>query len=195
MLRVLNSLPVVLVSVKSDKELIEKAIAGDSVACSLLFSRHRNNLYRFLRQKLRNKDVAEEITQETLLVAYKKLNTFRGDSSFYTWLCTIGLRKAFRKPKNSLKTDKELVSTVTPESLLESKQEVEQVLEAMVRLPPTQQKALFLKEYESMRYNEIADHLQCSPLYATKLVHEAKKAIRKELNDERRKLSNDECPA
>jgi len=169
--------------VKSDKQLLELAKAGDSNACSLLFARHRNSLYRFLRQKLRNKELAEEITQETLLIAFSKLDTFRGDSSFYTWLCTIGLRKAFRKPKNSLKTDKELVSYVTPESTLSSKQEVAKVLDALVKLPASQQKALFLKEYESMRYNEIAEHLQCSPLYATKLVYEAKKALRKELND------------
>lgn len=177
-------------SAKSDKELIELAKAGDNTACSLLLARHRYNLYRFLRQKVRDKEYAEELTQETLLVAYKKIGGFRGDSSFYTWLCTIGLRKSFRKAKKSLKTEKELVTTVTPESLLENKQFVEEVFAKLKQLPAAQQKALFLKEYELMPYDAIAENLQCSPLYATKLVHEAKKALRKEFNDKRRELSN-----
>jgi len=52
-------------------------------------------------------------------------------------------------------------------------------------LPIKQRNALLLKEYEGLRYNEIAGILNCSPMYAKKLVWKAKQTIRKEVNDKR----------
>jgi len=173
---------VLLVSVKSDEELLVAAKAGDSEAGSLLLGKYRQRLVRFMRSRLGNSAVAEDVAQDALLDAFRGLQGFRGDCSLYTWLCTIAIRKAYRQPPNSLKTESEMVTHTNPETLLGAKQEVWQVLDNMKQLPHKQQAALYYKVYENMSYADIGYTLNCSPMYAKKLVHYAKKKIRKEIN-------------
>lgn len=173
------------VSVKSDSEIIAEALGGSEKAYAELVSLYHNRIYRFLRRRVNDDAQAEEITQDVFMDAFRTLHLFRGDSKLYTWLCTIAIRKALRRPFNSLKTDADMVDTVTPESILCSKQSLEAVTSICNMLPVKERKALLLKEYEGLRYNEIAGILNCSPMYAKKLVWKAKQTIRKEVNDKR----------
>lgn len=171
--------------VKSDSELITEAVGGSEKAYAALVSLYHNRIYRFLRRRVNDDAQAEEITQDVFMDAFRTLHLFRGESKLYTWLCTIAVRKALKRPFNSLKSDADMVDMVTPESILSSKQSLEAVTAICDMLPIKQRKALLLKEYEGLRYNEIAVILSCSPLYAKKLVWKAKQTIRKEVNDKR----------
>ena len=173
------------VFVKSDSELITEAVGGSEKAYAALVSLYHNRIYRFLRRRVNDDAQAEEITQDVFMDAFRTLHLFRGESKLYTWLCTIAVRKALKRPFNSLKSDADMVDMVTPESILSSKQSLEAVTAICDMLPIKQRKALLLKEYEGLRYNEIAVILSCSPLYAKKLVWKAKQTIRKEVNDKR----------
>lgn len=172
-----------LVSVKSDKELIAEALAGSQQAYSLLMSRYRQRIFRFVRRRTVNDAQAEEITQDVFMDAFKVLGSFKGESQLYTWLCTIAYRKASRQPINSLKSDSEMVSHITPESILSDKQDMKRVSDICDNLPLRQNRALLLKEYDGLSYMEIGAILGVSPMYAKKLVFLAKRTIRKELND------------
>lgn len=164
---------------KSDDEiLISEALAGSEKAYSLLTSKYWKRIYRFLRKRVTNNAVAEELTQDTFVAAFKYLNTFRGDSQLYTWLCTIAINKASKRSLNSLKTDFESITVDTPESIYEIKETVREVRLLSDMLPPKQKKALFLKIEENMCYNDIAVILRCSPNHAKNLVWKAKKTIR-----------------
>tara|TARA_R110000868_G_scaffold61141_2_gene185931 strand:+ start:258 stop:767 length:510 start_codon:yes stop_codon:yes gene_type:complete len=169
--------------VKSDIEMITNALAGSEVAYAMLTTKYRQRIYRFLRRRINDDAQAEEVTQDVFLDAFRDLKSFRGESQLYTWLCTIAVRKALRQPFNSLKSEIEMINYVTPESLLITKQTVEQIFEIGNKLPSKQLKALYLKEYHNLCYADISVILRCSPLYAKKLVHMAKKTIRKEMND------------
>ena len=173
------------VFVKSDSELITEAVGGSEKAYAALVSLYHNRIYRFLRRRVNDDAQAEEITQDVFMDAFRTLHLFRGESKLYTWLCTIAVRKALKRPFNSLKSDADMVDMVTPESILSSKQSLEEVTTICNVLPTKQRKALLLKEYEGLRYNEIAGILNCSPMYAKKLVWKAKQTIRKEVNDKR----------
>lgn len=173
------------VSVKSDELLVIEALEGSEEAYSLLTAKYWQRIFRFIRRKVNDSALAEEITQETFLAAFRYLKTFRGDSSLYTWLCTIAMNKASKTPSHSLKTDVELHTAVSPESLLQVKQTLAEVSRVWAKLPRKQQRALYLREYDEMRYYDIGVALRCSEGYAKKLVYLAKRAIRKEVDDKR----------
>ncbi len=170
---------VLLVSAKSNDELlIKEALAGSEEAYSLLTTKYWERIYRFLRKRVNDSAQAEELTQDTFVAAYQYLKTFRGDSQFYTWLCTIAVNKASTRPLNSLKTAFESITVDTPESVYETKQTAQRVLEQIETLPYKQKKALLLKLEDNMCYNDIAVVLRCSPTHAKNLVWKAKKTLR-----------------
>lgn len=181
---------VLLVSAKSDLTLISEALAGSEAAYSLLTQRYWKKVCSFLRKKVNDYFLAEELTQETFLNAYRYLHTFRGDSNFYTWLCTIAINKLSRKPVNSLKTDIEMVDRHTPEAELESKQRLGKLLDVISNLPIKQQRALVMRFIDGLEYSAIAERLQCSPEYARVLVCTAKATLRSK-HDTKRELSDD----
>lgn len=75
-------------------ELIDRARRGDTEAFGDLVDRHRHAVYRAALAALRSPDEAEDVAQETFVTAYQKLDTFRGEASFKTWVVTIAWRKA-----------------------------------------------------------------------------------------------------
>lgn len=147
-------------------------------------NKYRKRIHRFIRSRVSDNNLAEELTQDTFVDAFRYLHTFRGDSQFYTWLCTIAIRRTYTSPPKSLKSEADMVTHTTPEYLLSNKQSISNVAEVMKKLPPQQAHALYLKAYENKSYDEISKVLTCSKSYAKNLVYFAKRQIRKELNDE-----------
>jgi len=187
MLKVLNNLLVVRVFVKSEDELlISEALAGDSKSYSLLFAKYWKRVYMFLRRRIHDNHLAEELTQDVFLSAFKYLRTYNKElSSFYTWLCTIAINTASKRPYKALNLEVEGYTSVTPETLCEGTQELTQLVEDLRSLPDKQQRAIWLKLYEGMCYTDISNMLGVSPGYAKKLVHQGKKQLRN-MHDKRR---------
>ncbi|HUV29785.1 MAG TPA: sigma-70 family RNA polymerase sigma factor [Acidobacteriota bacterium] len=78
----------------SERELVQRAQAGDFDAFSELLSRHKNRIYGLARRLAGNKQDAEDIVQETFLKAVDKIDQFRLESSFGTWLYSIALNES-----------------------------------------------------------------------------------------------------
>jgi len=78
----------------SDAELIELARNGDRAAFGDLVERYQHVVFRAALAALRSREDAEEVTQDALVSAFLKLDSFRGDSSFKTWLITITWNRA-----------------------------------------------------------------------------------------------------
>lgn len=74
--------------------LIDRARQGDRDAFGDLVDRHRHAVYRAALAVLRSPDEAEDVAQEAFVTAYQKLDTFRGEASFKTWVVTIAWRRA-----------------------------------------------------------------------------------------------------
>jgi len=169
------------VSVKSeDQLLIADALGGSEKAYSSLTTKYWKRIFSFLRRRVNDNAIAEELTQDTFASAFRYLHTFRGDSQFYTWLCTIAVNKASRRPFDSFKSEVDSVTSVTPETLLNTKQEFAQVLDSIDKLPEKQRKALYMKHVQGMCYNDIGVALNCSSKHAKNLVYKAKKTLRSE---------------
>jgi RNA polymerase sigma-70 factor (ECF subfamily) len=86
-----------LVPAGEEWQFVQRALAGDRDALSMLFARHNVRLYRAAFSVLRSKEDAEDALQDGLLSAYLKLESFEGRSRFSTWLTRIVLNAAFMK--------------------------------------------------------------------------------------------------
>lgn len=78
----------------SDAELIELARNGDPAAFGTLVERYQQVVFRAALAALRSREDAEEVAQDAFVLAFRKLESFRGESSFKTWLLTITWNRA-----------------------------------------------------------------------------------------------------
>jgi RNA polymerase sigma-70 factor (ECF subfamily) len=84
----------------SDVELIELARNGDRAAFGTLVERYQQVVFRAALAALRSREDAEEVAQDALLLAFRKLDGFRGESSFKTWLLTITWNRAMDRRRS-----------------------------------------------------------------------------------------------
>jgi RNA polymerase sigma-70 factor (ECF subfamily) len=84
----------------SDEELIGRARSGDRAAFGQLVERHQQAVFRAAFAALRSREDAEEVAQETFISAYQKLDRFRGESSFKTWLLSIAWNRALDRRRS-----------------------------------------------------------------------------------------------
>ena len=87
----------------SDAALVERARAGDAEAFGELVDRHRDAVFRAALAALRDPAEADDVAQDAFLLAWRKLGSFRGDSSFRTWTLTIAWRTALRRRRGVLR--------------------------------------------------------------------------------------------
>jgi len=88
----------------SDGELLRLARDGDSAAFRILIRRHDRYLYRIARSVLLDDHEAEDVVQETYILAFTRLVDFRGDASLSTWLTRIALNEALKRRRRRRRT-------------------------------------------------------------------------------------------
>lgn len=103
----------------SEGELVGRAAAGDAAAFGALVRQHQSRLRGFMRRLTRgDATLADDLAQETLLEAWRKVGQFRGDGSFSGWLARIGYRRylmeARRRKLESLDEAADTAVAVTP---------------------------------------------------------------------------------
>ena len=81
-----------------DNCLVQKILDGDSEAFRHIISKYKDMAYSIAMSVTKNKFQAEEILQVSFLKVYDKLNTFKGEAKFSTWLYKIVINESF-KPK------------------------------------------------------------------------------------------------
>lgn len=79
---------------KEEQELITKARDGDRQAFDCLMLAYQNRITKLLRRYIQDPNEIFDVVQETFIKAYSSLASFRGDSSFYTWLYRIAVNTA-----------------------------------------------------------------------------------------------------
>lgn len=85
--------------------LVDAARAGDAAAFSELVEKYERKIYRLAKHITQNDEDAEDVLQESFLKAYTHLDSFHGDSKFYTWLVRIAVNEALMKLRKR-KSDK-----------------------------------------------------------------------------------------
>jgi len=151
----------------SDGKLVAAVRAGDVESFELLVRRHRRKLLSTAFTRLGNITQAEDAVQETFLSAFRSMSTYDSRWSFRSWLWSILInqcRNEYRKTKrrNATTIDhEESEKEIPPERRLIRNEQLQVVSELMKRLPPPQAEAIQLRFFGEMKYEEIANTMQC----------------------------------
>jgi RNA polymerase sigma-70 factor (ECF subfamily) len=158
--------------VTSENELIRLAQSGDGEAFCQLARRYERRIFSLALHYCRSAHDAEDLSQEAWLKAYRSLRSFRGESSFYTWVRQITINTFLNYKRRTKMLDKEVIPTdaegLEPtharsvEESLNDKILVEKVMQALGELTSQQRLIFLLKHREGMTYDEIAASLGCS---------------------------------
>ena len=159
----------------TDKDLIERVRAGDGTAFRGLVERYQERVYTLVYGMVRNVEDAKDLTQEAFVKAYRKLDSFRLDSSFYTWLYRIAMNGAIDHiRRQSRRQESEYDDARAPAEDgafeadhlrrnpgrdLERKQLYDRIMDAMQQLSAEHRQIVLLREIEGLSYREIAESL------------------------------------
>jgi len=159
--------PGIASSEESDESLIGLFLGGDEAAFERLVVRYRQRIYRLARRLSGTDSDAQDVTQETFILLYRKLSTFRGESKFSTWLYRVATNVAFmgRRARSRRKTEsldsfaprfnEDGTHAATPaelsvpcrlDEILDRKALAEKAQAAVDRLPDLYRKAFVLRD-------------------------------------------------
>jgi len=182
---------------EQDADMLKRLQGGDRTAMAELYDRYFDRLYSLVFNQVdRNRDIAEDIVQETFLAALKSAKGFKGRSSAYTWLCSIAYHKVADHYRRQSRERKRMVSGIDvdtvddvenpgrqpqPDSLIESAETRQVVNEALAKLPWDYRQVLILKYVEEMSVLEIGQVMDRSPKSIEGLLTRSRKALQTQL--------------
>jgi RNA polymerase sigma-70 factor (ECF subfamily) len=178
----------------SDWQLVQKCQAGDIASFQELVSRYHQKVYMVIVGLLRNPDDAMEVAQESFFRAYRKITSFQGQSSFYTWLYRIAVnicidhqRRQKRNPlefRESMDEVFEQQNEVArdPFSDVHDRELREKILSAIDDLSPEHKAVIVLRTLEGMSYKDISEILGCSEGTVMSRLHYARKKLQNKLS-------------
>ena len=179
----------------SDFDLVARARQGDPAAFGELVERHRAAVYRAALAALGSHADAEDAAQDAFLLAFRRLDSFRGDASFKTWLLTIAWHQAINRRRSLSRVWRRMVAPrdqeeaeavlenvaaaeLTPEGTAAHHQLRQEVRRAIRTLSPKLRDALLLAQSGEYSYEEIGTMLK-SPVGTIKWrVSEARRVLR-----------------
>lgn len=188
----------------SERELLNKAKAGDYDAFCQLVGNNKNKLYALALKMTANEQDAQDIVQDTLLKAIDKIDQFRGDASFGTWLYSIALNQSrahLSKQRETELKDVEaylpgnganfegenhdiagrLFDWEDPHKHLENAELRQIINEAISELPDKYREAFLLRYFEELSIKEIAKIIKETDASTKSRVLRAKLAVRDKL--------------
>jgi len=172
-----------------DREWICQTIDGDTESFGFLVRKYQDRLYNGMVQILRNESEAEDVVQDAFVLAFSKLDSFQGQSAFFTWLYRIAYNVAItrlrrRKRGVSLDGDDSRVRLDFPDSgplpndSIEKREEAIQLYDALDRLSSEHRSILVLREMEELDYDAIAEILELPVGTVRSRLHRARIRLR-----------------
>ena len=149
-----------------DFELVKQFIGGDEKAFNEIVRRYQKRIYWHARQMLGNHLDADEVTQEVLIVMYRKLNSFNFQSNLFTWVYKIVTTRSLnqirkRKIKNffSVDDDENRIDVTSTEDIVKditNKEKIENVKKVLEKVPAKQRQVFIMRNFEELSYEEIS---------------------------------------
>lgn len=155
----------------SDTQIIERTLGGEPEAFNLLVRRWERHIYGLTLRMLGRDEEAKDATQETFLSAYRNLSKFRGEAKFSSWIYRIALNicntrlRSRSKSTVSIEEEREehgFELAAEEQDLSGNIQQAQialHVRRALQGLPAEMRQVIIMKEYENLKFNEIAEIL------------------------------------
>ena len=180
----------------SDEELMMKCRNGDMGAFELIVMRYKDLITNFIYRSIDDYHRSEDLAQETFLRVFRSANRYEPKCRFKNWLyliatnlCRNEIRDRKRRntaylddlvPDNEDGSYLELMQDVSqlPDEVYEKKERQIIIQQTINRLPENQRLALLLVSYQNLRYDEIAEVLECSVSAVKSLIHRARQNMK-----------------
>src|SRR6266478_3439793 len=165
--------------VVEEQELVKRARRGDLSSYDELIRRYQERIYATIYHMTANHEDANDLAQEAFIKAFRALKTFKGGSSFYTWVYRIAVNKTInflkqRKHKAQMSLDDldfnaehdpdliALISDKTPRREVNLAELQEKLNAAMMKLSEPHRLAVTLHDVQGMSHEEIAKVMDCN---------------------------------
>lgn len=180
-------------TVDEDSALVHGCLKGSVDQFQGLVEKYQYRIYLLVYGIVLDRELAKDLTQEVFIKAYQSLKSFKGKSSFYTWLYKIGFnlaldakRKRSRRPQIELDESREATlvgaqSHVQPDREALRGELYTMILRGMEELTLTQRTVVLLREWEGYSYQEIAGLMKCSVGTVMSRLHYAREKLREYL--------------
>ncbi len=154
-----------MVENSQDFELIKSFLDGDESSFNRLVKKYQEKIYWQARRMSGNHIDADEIVQEVLLVMYNKLNTFKFESSLYSWIYRITATRSLNYiKKRDLKKIFSLDALINKkddkksfETNIEEEEQLNLIKKKLQMIPPKQREVFIMRSFDDLSYDEIAE--------------------------------------
>ena len=177
----------------SNSELVKKSQLGDKSAFEELVKRHQDLVFSLSFKLTGNRELANDVAQETFIRAWKAIEKFRGDSTFGTWIYRITVNTAWTLRKKAKKHYSLNIEDTQEPVVIDEKKDPELVAinsdlsvvlrKALNQIPLEQRIIVELKNIEGRSHKEIADYLDISVTAAKVRLHRAHQKLRNILEE------------
>ncbi len=177
-----------------ESELIANAMNGDSECFGELYTRHSRRVFYLCYRMVNDTDLAEDLTQEAFVHAFRRLSTFRQESRFTTWMHRIAVNTVlmFIRKRNSSIREAPLDPTFGGEEeaefegalygkaddVLSMTTDRVSLLRAIENLPPGYRLMLILHDIHGYEHQEIAEIFGCTTGNTKSQLHKARLRLR-----------------
>ena len=155
-----------------DSTLVSQYIQGKEASLEILIKRHQQRLYRFIYSKVQDKDVTEDVFQDTFIKVIRTLKkgSYNEEGKFLPWVMRIAhnlvidyFRKSKRMPSFKNSDDFDIFSIIGDGSLNVEKKMIQEqiysdVRELVYELPEEQKEVLIMRMYRDMSFKEISEN-------------------------------------
>lgn len=183
-----------------EKELVRRAQRGDLAAYDELIRRYQERIYATVYHMTSNHEDANDLAQDAFIKAYQALKSFKGGSSFYTWIYRIAVNKTInflkqRKNRSHMSLDDldfnaehdpdlvALVSDKTPRREAGLAELQEKLNAAMLKLSEHHRLVITLHDVQGMAHEEIAQIMDCNVGTVRSRLFYARQQMQAELSD------------
>lgn len=178
---------------RDDVHHIEEVLNGNTSAFAVLVERYQDMVYTISMKVLQNREDAEEVAQDAFVKAFRKLDTFRKESRFSTWLYRIAFNEAISRTRlkklPEVEFNEEISESAAEEEVenhvmgLDPAEQKKIVGKVLKRFPDSDQLMISLFYYEGMQIAEIAEVTGLSESNVKVRMHRLRKKIFNELNE------------
>ena len=177
-----------------DTELVRRTVEGDKHAYSILVRKYQTKVINMAYGFVRNRETADDLTQEIFVKAYVSLKKFQFKSGFGTWLYRIAVNhcKDYLRSQQKMKTvpfdvqsEKAIIKgddTMEREQRRNEDQIESLVQQGIMALPEKYKTIITLRDIQGLSYDEIAKILNLTAGTVDSRIHRARKMLRRKLS-------------
>jgi len=155
-------------SSRADEDIMRDVRDGNLQLLGSLFERYQVPLFNFFLRQTWDRALSEDLVQDVFFRILKFRQTYRGDTPFTTWMYQIARNVRvdnFRKRKPESAMNEELASSAdtrpSPAEQFQVNEQADLLRRAMARLPEDKRELIVLTRYQNLKYEQIAQLLDC----------------------------------